>query len=379
MLAVYVEATADDTETRLLNGLRKRCPQLATSPATYRTTTPNGLVEMLAALRQGHGIPVGKKVLIVLDQFEQWLHAKKDEPDTELVRALRQCDGVRVQCVVMVRDDFWLAVSRFLRDLEVRLLEGHNSALVDLFDLDHARRVLKAFGRAFGRIPETMGSPERINESSDNEAFVENAVVGLAQEGKVISVRLSLFAEMMKGSRGPPRRSRRWVERKVSASRFLEETFSATGAPPEHRYHQKAARAVLRSLLPEAGPTSRGTCVRGTIFWPPPATRRARKTSTTSLAPRFRNPVDFPDRPGRQSRFRRPGSRKRFVAPRRWAALSTDARLSGPGTPRLANAETAGDDARAAELLLAERTATWSTRPGQRNFRHGTRTCGFGC
>ena len=43
----------------------------------------------------------------MLDQFEQWLHAKKDEENTELVQALRQCDGGRVQCVVMVRDDFW--------------------------------------------------------------------------------------------------------------------------------------------------------------------------------------------------------------------------------------------------------------------------------
>ncbi len=153
VLAVYVEATADDTETRLLNGVRKRCPQLDSGKASDSTTAPDSLVETLAAMRQGHGIPAGKKVLIVLDQFEQWLHAKKDEPDTELVRALRQCDGARVQCVVMVRDDFWLAVSRFLGDLEVQLVGGKNYALVDLFDPDHARRVLESFGRAFGRIP----------------------------------------------------------------------------------------------------------------------------------------------------------------------------------------------------------------------------------
>jgi hypothetical protein len=141
VIAVYAEATAGETETRLLNGLRKRCAALPDN-LTLKTA--------LAALRRGQGIPVGKKVLIVLDQFEQWLHAKKEEENTELVQALRQCDGVRVQCIVMVRDDFWLSVSRFLRELEIRLLEGQNSALVDLFDLDHARKVLAAFGRAFG-------------------------------------------------------------------------------------------------------------------------------------------------------------------------------------------------------------------------------------
>ncbi len=39
---------------------------------------------------------------------------------------------------------------------------------------------------------------------------------------------------------------------------FLEETFSAPLAPPEHRRHQKAARAVLQALLPESGADIKG-------------------------------------------------------------------------------------------------------------------------
>ena len=39
---------------------------------------------------------------------------------------------------------------------------------------------------------------------------------------------------------------------------FLEETFSATTAPPEHRLHQKAARAVLKVLLPDSGTDIKG-------------------------------------------------------------------------------------------------------------------------
>src|SRR5262249_51998206 len=70
VLAVYVEATAGETEARLLKGLRKRCPEL---PGT------SDLVETLAGLRRGRGLASGKKVLIVLDQFEQWLHAQTDQ------------------------------------------------------------------------------------------------------------------------------------------------------------------------------------------------------------------------------------------------------------------------------------------------------------
>ena len=244
VIVVYVEATADESEARLLNGLRKRCPTLPTDL---------DLKETLAALRLGQGVPNGKKVLIVLDQFEQWLHARKDGQNPELVEALRQCDGNRVQCIVMVRDDFWLAVSRFLRELEVRLIEGENSALADLFDVDHARKVLAAFGRAFGRLPEDSG------ETGDPaKQFLSQAVSGLAQGGKVISVRLALFAEMMKGRPWTPASLKEVGGTEGVGVTFLEETFSATTAPPEHRYHQKAARSVLKSLLPESGTDIKG-------------------------------------------------------------------------------------------------------------------------
>jgi serine/threonine protein kinase len=168
VIAIYGEATADETEARLLKGLRKACPDL---PSEL------GLIETIAALRKGKAISGGKKVLIVLDQFEQWLHAKKEEENTELVQALRQCDGERVQCIVMVRDDFWMAATRFLTQLEIDLLQGRNCAAIDLFDFDHARKVLTALGCAFGRLPEKSAE---INK--EQKEFLKQAVSGLSQE-----------------------------------------------------------------------------------------------------------------------------------------------------------------------------------------------------
>ena len=40
---------------------------------------------------------------------------------------------------------------------------------------------------------------------------------------------------------------------------FLEETFSASTAPPEHRLHQKAAQAVLKALLARERHRHQGT------------------------------------------------------------------------------------------------------------------------
>ena len=219
----------------MLKGLRKACPELPQGL---------GLVDSLANLRRGRILRPERKVLLVLDQFEQWLHAKRGEENTELVAALRHCDGEHVQAIVLVRDDFWLAASRFMRDLEIRLLEGENSALVDLFDPRHAKKVLMAFGRAYGALPESIG-----DLSSDQESFLDQSIAGLAQDGKIISVRLALFAEMMKGKPWTPATLKEVGGTEGVGLTFLEETFSASTAPPEHRFHQKAAQAVLKALL----------------------------------------------------------------------------------------------------------------------------------
>ncbi len=244
VVAVYVEATADETETRLVNGLRKRCPALPGNLSLNAT---------LAALRKGLGIPPGKKVVIFLDQFEQWLHKRKTDSKSELVQALRQCDGGRLQCILMVRDDFWMATTRFLTELEVDLLQGHNCAAADLFDIDHAKKVLTAFGRAFERLPAT--NREIIPEQHH---FLDQVVNGLAENDKVICVRLALIAEMMKG--------RPWTLaslKEVGGTQgvgvaFLDETFSSPSSNPNHRVYQKAAQAVLKSLLPDTGTNIKG-------------------------------------------------------------------------------------------------------------------------
>ncbi len=244
VLPVYIEATPVETEARLLKGLRKVCPEL---PREL------GLVDSLANLRKGRVLPPERKVLLVLDQFEQWLHARRGEGNTELVGALRQCDGEHVQAVVTVRDDFWLAASRFMRDVEIRLLEGENSALVDLFDPRHATKVLTAFGRAYGALPEDAG-----DLSGDQESFLNQSISGLAQDGKIISVRLALFAEMVKGKPWSPATLKDVGGTEGIGLTFLEETLSASTAPPEHRLHQKAAQSILKALLPESGTDIKG-------------------------------------------------------------------------------------------------------------------------
>jgi formylglycine-generating enzyme required for sulfatase activity len=246
VLAVYVEATPGETEARLLKGLRKRCSSLDSNL---------GLVDCLAGLRRGHGLLTGQKVLLVLDQFEQWLHARQQDANTELMQALRQCDGGRVQALLLVRDDFGMATARFLRELEVRIVEGHNFATVDLFDPAHARKVLALFGRAFGCLAE--------GSTAEQESFLNLAVAGLAQEGRVIPVRLALFADMVKARPWVPAALRDVGGAEGVGVAFLDEVLGQRARNPEYRLHARAAQAVLQALLPEAGADLKGHMRQG--------------------------------------------------------------------------------------------------------------------
>src|SRR5262249_12066063 len=84
------------------------------------------------------------------------------------------------------------------------------------------------------------------------------AVAGLAQDNKVICVRLALFAEMMKGKPWTPASLKRMGGASGVGVTFLEEFFSAKTADPRYRQHQSAARAVFQSLLPESGAEIKG-------------------------------------------------------------------------------------------------------------------------
>lgn len=242
--AVYVEAAADDTEARIVKNLLHRYPELPKDA---------GPADCLIALRCGCGPAEGTKLLLVVDQFEQWLHGRSEADRRRLVEALRHCDGTRLQCLLLVRDEFWLALSRFMAELEIDLVQRHNAALVDLFDPSHARKVLAEFGRAFGQLPEDLG---RL--SSQQKTFLQQAIEGLTHEDKVVAARLALFAEMVKDKPWTPATLRDVGGAAGVGVSFLEETFSLRRGNPRYRIHEQAARTVLEALLPEVGSELKG-------------------------------------------------------------------------------------------------------------------------
>ena len=139
---IYVESTKQETEIRLLKALRQRFPKLEKDIS---------LPEAFVLIRDGGLLEEGEKLLVIIDQFEQWLACYGSEKETQLRSALRHADGGRIQCLIMIREDYWGLADQFMGTLEIPLLQNENCRAVGLFDVNHAKIVLEKFGRAYGR------------------------------------------------------------------------------------------------------------------------------------------------------------------------------------------------------------------------------------
>jgi eukaryotic-like serine/threonine-protein kinase len=343
---IYIDASSDGTESRLLAALRRKFPGISAG---------SSLIDAAAALREGTVESPETKVLFVLDQFEQWLHLHLDDPGSELLHAIRQCDGRRLQTLVLVRDDFWMGITRFLRAVEVPVQEGQNAAAVELFQAEHARRVLTEIGRAHGRLP-----LEAVPIGSDAAVFLDQAVQELAGPGGwIIPVHLSLFAETVK--------HRPWTPKTLVdlggiagiGVTFLEETFAAPHSPPAHRLHRRAAMAVLAALLPEPSSDLKGRLQPGRALQQA-AGYHGRDRDFADLMSildqelRMVTPVDALGSDGTNLEpTRNPGERHYqlthdFLVPPLRLWLTRKQRETRRGR---------------AELCLAERTALWTQKP----------------
>ena len=329
VIAVYVEATAEETEARLLNGLRKRCPALPDNL---------GLNETLAALRRGQGIPAGKKVLLVLDQFEQWLHAKQGRAEHRTgagPAAVRRRAG---------------AVPRHGAG---RLLDGGDPVHAGTGDSTRRRAELGR-RRSLRPPPRPQGAggvrPGLRRACPTTSAELTQGAEGVPRPG---GGRAGPGRQGHLGAAGPVRRDGEGQavdaghaegggrHRRASASPSSKRRSVPPTAPPQHRYHQKAARAVLKALLPEAGTDikghmrSHGELLEASGYAQPPEGLRR-----PAPHPRRRTPAHHADRPGRQGGRDELGvarpSRVRTLLP-------THPRLPGAVAAGLADPQAEGD------------------------------------
>ena len=282
--AVYLEATSS-LPAQIVAALQHALPSL---PQQLNLT------ESLQWVREQLSTS-DRKVLLIIDQFEQWLLGDGSRDADELAIALRQTDGVSLQCLLSLRDDFWMPVTRFMRQLEVPIREGRNCAAVDLFDHHHATLVLHMLGHAFGKLPTSVEAC-----SKKQLRFLADAAQALGADGGIVPLHLSLFAEMVKSKSWEPRTLLDVGGTEGLGVAFLEETFTSGHRSPAHRLHHRAARAVLDELLPDAGSDIRGAIQSADTLRTAAGLRElARALCRAGPDSRQRTQVDHADRHGR--------------------------------------------------------------------------------
>ena len=240
---IFAEATREGTEDSLRESF-SRILSTADEEAS--------LAELGSRIRRGQGVVApDSSVVIVVDQLEQWLAGHRVFEAADFAALLRQCDGQRLKAVLLVRDDFWVPLSRLLSFVEVPFETGRNAVFIDLFDKPHARNVLHEFGYAYGRLP----SP-KADISADQQLFLSEAVENLSTDGSVFPVRIAVFAEMVKARDWSLATLKDFGGAEGVGVRFLEETFESETTPVRFRRFASSAATVLGSLLP-AGKTAK--------------------------------------------------------------------------------------------------------------------------
>ncbi len=233
IVSIYVEAKPYLLEENLLKQIHRAIPSLEPS---------DSLRETLARVRRHNLHRQGQKLVLIIDQFEQWLNHHRDSQSTALHEALRQCDGVHVQAILLVRDDFMLGISAFMDQIEELLLQNHNFATVERFGLTHAVKVLTAFGRAYG----TLNDPPSIEQA----AFLQEATGELSRIGRLEPVQIALLSEMIKDKPWKSSTLRSLGGIQGLGVAFLEERLAGPSAHPLIRAQLPVVRRILHEMLP---------------------------------------------------------------------------------------------------------------------------------
>ncbi len=241
---IYIEATSHDTEVRLIKGLRARFPKIPDDVS---------LPEMFDGIRNGSWSDECIRTLIILDQFEQWIHRHPSFESAQLVQAFRHCDESNLNCMLLIRDEYWISTSRLFEQLGIDLRERENVQRLDRFEKEHATKVLYMIGRAYGKLPETQG-----DLSTHQASFLDQVVKELADDDRITCVHLTLFAEMFRSRDWSLKELRKLGGLSAVGTRFLEETFESRVSPPKYKEVKAEAQAILERLLPAPGSNLKG-------------------------------------------------------------------------------------------------------------------------
>ncbi|MEM1226301.1 MAG: protein kinase [Planctomycetota bacterium] len=209
------------------------CKQLA--KITSFESRESDLVSLCQTLRELRD----RRVVVVLDQFEQVL-AWSNRSEQEQVRlAMRQADGKQLQFVLVVRDEFWSAISSWMQNLDAPLRDGRNAMGLERFHRGHAKKVLQVWADAAGK-------------TELNDGFLDQAMDLIEVGGRIDPVRLALLATVLGEGDWSSARLRELTKTGSLSGYYLDSVLGDSMSQATKRL-SGTARALLRCLTPQSG------------------------------------------------------------------------------------------------------------------------------
>ncbi len=232
----YIEAATTGTEHQIRTAL-------AGSISEELIGLP--LIQIMDGLRNRLWQQHAQKHVLVIDQFERWLIGNPKWGETELLTALRHCDGANICAIVLVRDEYWLNASQMFQSLDVEWSEDRNIQRMDLLNDDQARLSLHRIGHAYDRLPAVFHPL-----THGQRQFLKEAIQEISDNGRVTCVHLAVLAEIFKHREWTPRELRSMGGIVGVGEVYLDSTVGSRTAQARNDVSPELAERLLEQLLP---------------------------------------------------------------------------------------------------------------------------------
>ncbi|MFM7925558.1 MAG: hypothetical protein ACKPJJ_35490, partial [Planctomycetaceae bacterium] len=200
--------------------------------------------EELPTLLRNIRLAPGRKVLIVIDHFEHWLLSRKNVADTTLTLALKQCDGQKLQTLLVIDDRAMQAAARLMAALEIPLTQNLNYATFDQLDVSAATAALTAFGKSTGRLP-----PNGQLTAAQRQ-FIEQGLLAIQQGLFVPQWQLALLMQFSRHLNWHPDSLTSLKPGAELVHQLLDQTFRKIQQRFPDPAASIAAQRLLEALLP---------------------------------------------------------------------------------------------------------------------------------
>ena len=250
--------------------------QLHLSISRHDTTGQPSAADILRQVRDNRLLQPSCKLLLVIDQFEQWLLRYGRDQQSELLSALQLCNGSRVQALLIFREEFLSLAWELLGRCGEQLRDGENTfRLAPLQNSQTAALLLEHILAKSAQLPGSF-TPAAQTALSKHIERILSTIPG----NQILPVQIVLLARYVLKHFAAPEKLAAVACFEDVMNDHIRDIFEDPHAPLAQ--HRSLLISIFRRLLPESNTLPRRAEVLEDLF--PPSTSSVSSHSGTPHA-----------------------------------------------------------------------------------------------